>query len=617
MASRQAAVRFALRASHSRRSHWRSATRQPSAAIDSMKQAKVQPVFNEGGAVLPKCQIEATSCLLHTPVAGNFGSSQLRFALLPELYGGSKLSRTYSAADLPAHQEIGMPSLSPTMTQGNIAKWSKKEGDKVAAGDVLCEIETDKATLEMESMEEGYLAKILLDDGTKDIPVGKPIAIFVENEEDVAKFNNYQGSDAGPSTSSAVAKEETHPAYQEPEVQTGTTEAESLSVAHQKIGMPSLSPTMTQGNIAKWRKNEGDQVSAGDVLCEIETDKATLEMESMEDGYLAKILLGDGSKDVPVGKTIAIVVENKEDVSKFSSYKDSGSGPTEASTTPKEATSPPKKETPSQPASKKPEGGAVKADAQKLPGPSSSPSQTSDYTDIPVTQIRRVIAQRLLLSKQTIPHYYLTVDAKVDKLVVLRMELNSKLEGSSKSASEGQEKKKLSLNDFIIKAAALALRKVPQCNSSWTDNYIRQYNNVNISVAVQSEQGLFVPVIKDADKKGLSTIAEEVKLLAEKAKQNNLKPTDYEGGTFTVSNLGGPFNIHQFSAIVNPPQACILAVGTTEKRVLPSSQKNEYEAGTFISATLSCDHRVADGAIGAQWLAAFKGYIEDPSTLLL
>ncbi|XP_037445986.1 dihydrolipoyllysine-residue acetyltransferase component 3 of pyruvate dehydrogenase complex, mitochondrial-like [Triticum dicoccoides] len=223
--------------------------------------------------------------------------------------------------------------------------------------------------------------------------------------------------------------------------------------------------------------------------------------------------------------------------------------------------------------------------------------------------IKEVTANRLLASNQTIPHYYLTVDTRVDKLIKLRGELNPLQE-----ASGG---KKISINNLVIKAAALALRKVPECNSSWMNDFIRQYHNVNINVAVQTEHGLFVPVVRDADKKGLGTIGEEVKQLAQRARDNSLKPQDYEGGTFTVSNLGGPFGIKQFCAIINPPQSAILAIGSAEKRVIPGSADGQYEFGSYMSVTMSCDHRVIDGAIGAEFLKAFKGYIENPTTMLL
>ncbi|KAK1416902.1 hypothetical protein QVD17_26021 [Tagetes erecta] len=428
---------------------------------------------------------------------------------------------------------------------------------------------------------------------------------------------------------------------------------------HQELGMPSLSPTMTEGNIARWLKKEGDQVSPGEVLCEVETDKATVEMECMEEGYLAKIIHGDGAKEIKVGEVIAITVEDKDDIEKFKDYKPQTSDETPqaapASTPAKEevvekAPSPPepKAAKPStspqtdrvfaSPLARKlaeennvplssikgtgPDGSIVKADIEEYLASgkkelSAAPSKADakatvsaiNYTDIPNSQIRKVTASRLLMSKQTIPHYYLTVDTCVDKLTKLRAELNSLQE-----ASGG---KKISINDLVIKAAALALRKVPQCNSSWTNDYIRQFHEVHINVAVQTDNGLFVPVVRDADKKGLSAISEDVKDLAKKARENSLKPADYEGGTFTVSNLGGPFGIKQFCAIINPPQAGILAVGSAEKRVVPGSGAGEFTFASYMSVTLSCDHRVIDGAIGAEWLKAFKGYIENPETMLL
>lgn len=427
--------------------------------------------------------------------------------------------------------------------------------------------------------------------------------------------------------------------------------------SHQIIGMPSLSPTMSEGNVAKWKKKEGDKVSAGDVLCEIETDKAIVDMESMEDGYLAKIIHGDGAKEIKIGEVIAIMVEDEDDIAKFKDYTPSGQGAANEKASSKETTPappPPKEDTPSPVATPKteksaaspqsedrifaspiarkmaedhkvpissikgtgPNGRIVKADIEdylasisKATPPSAPPTKELEYTDIPVSQIRKVTASRLVLSKQTIPHYYLTVDTCVDKLTELRNQLNAVQEASSG--------KRISVNDFVIKAAALALRKVPQCNSSWTNEYIRQYHNINISVAVQTDKGLFVPVVKDADKKGLSAIGEDVKVLAQKAKENTLKPADYEGGTFTVSNLGGPFGIKQFCAIINPPQSAILAVGSAAKRVIPGALPDQFDVSSFMSVTLSCDHRVIDGAIGAEYLRAFKGYIEDPLTMLL
>lgn len=440
--------------------------------------------------------------------------------------------RFYSAnSELPTHQEIGMPSLSPTMTEGNIARWLKKEGDKISPGEVLCEVETDKATVEMECMEEGYLAKIIKGDGSQNIKVGEIIAITVEEEQDIGEFKNYQVSDS--STPSGEEKEQ----------------SKKTSPSSEKEPEPVKAPE--------------PKVS--------QSETTSLSEDRIFASPLARKLAEDS--DVPL-----------------SSLKGTG-----------------------------PDGRIVKADvedylaskAKAVPHAKadSGAVQSLSYSDIPNSQIRKVTASRLLLSKQTIPHYYLTVDTCVDKLIELRRELNSLQE-----ASGG---KRVSINDLVIKAAAMALQKVPQCNSSWMNDFIRQYHNVNINVAVQTDNGLFVPVIKDADKKGLSKIAEEVKNLAQKAKENTLKPEEYEGGTFTVSNLGGPFGIKQFCAIINPPQSCILAVGSAERRIIPGASPENFEFGSFMSVTLSCDHRVVDGAIGAEWLKAFKGYIENPASMLL
>ncbi|KAM3206194.1 hypothetical protein ACQJBY_061713 [Aegilops geniculata] len=429
-----------------------------------------------------------------------------------------------SGADLPPHEAIGMPSLSPTMTEGNIAKWVKKEGDKVSPGEVLCEVETDKATVEMECMEEGYLAKIVCGDGAKEIKVGEIIAITVEEEGDIEKFKDYKAS------SSAAAP------------------------AESKLQSEPVEP-----------KEEKKEVSKAPEPTATKTEESSQSGDRLFSSPVARKLAEDNN--VPL-----------------SSLKGTG-----------------------------PDGRILKADIEDYLSKGSKKEAAAapglGYVDLPNTQIRKVTANRLLQSKQTIPHYYLTVDSRVDKLIKLRSELNP-----MQDASGG---KKISINDLVIKAAALALRKVPACNSSWMNDFIRQYHNVNINVAVQTEHGLFVPVVRDADKKGLAAIADEVKQLASRAKDNSLKPEDYEGGTFTVSNLGGPFGIKQFCAIVNPPQSAILAIGSAEKRVIPGAAEGQYEIGSFMSATLSCDHRVIDGAMGAEWLKAFKGYLEDPTTMLL
>ncbi|KAF3515979.1 hypothetical protein DY000_02059625 [Brassica cretica] len=438
-----------------------------------------------------------------------------------------------SGSDLPPHQEIGMPSLSPTMTEAwtSILPLDQNLCDKVAPGEVLCEVETDKATVEMECMEEGFLAKIVKAEGSKEIQVGEVIAITVEDEEDIGKFKDYTPSSTADAT--PPKEEPAPPPPKEEKVEQASPPPEP------KTSKPSPPPS-------------GDRVFASPLARKLAEDN-NVPLSSIK---------GTG----PEGRIVKADIED---------YLASGG---------KEATAKQSKVTHS-----------------KVPA--------LDYVDIPHSQIRKVTASRLAFSKQTIPHYYLTVDACVDKLMGLRSQLNSFQE-----ASGG---KRISVNDLVVKAAALALRKVPQCNSSWTDDYIRQFKNVNINVAVQTENGLYVPVVKDADKKGLSTIGEEVRMLAQKAKENSLKPEDYEGGTFTVSNLGGPFGIKQFCAVVNTPQAAILAVGSAEKRVVPGNGPDEFNFASYMPVTLSCDHRVVDGAIGAEWLKAFKGYIENPESMLL
>jgi pyruvate dehydrogenase E2 component (dihydrolipoamide acetyltransferase) len=240
-----------------------------------------------------------------------------------------------------------------------------------------------------------------------------------------------------------------------------------------------------------------------------------------------------------------------------------------------------------------------------------TPAPGGLFTDIPNTQIRKVIAARLTESKQTVPHYYLSIECRMDKLLKVRQELNAKGEGAYK----------LSVNDFIIKAAALALQKKPTCNSAWFGDYIRRYHNVDINVAVSTDEGLFTPIVQDADKKGLATIANTVKDLANKAKEKKLQPHEFQGGTFTISNLG-MFGVKQFAAVINPPQSCILAVGGTEKKVVPNEDKETSAAQPYATAhvmtvTLSCDHRVVDGAVGAEWLKTFKELVEDPVKMLL
>ncbi|KAG0311156.1 pyruvate dehydrogenase complex dihydrolipoamide acetyltransferase component (E2) [Linnemannia gamsii] len=377
--------------------------------------------------------------------------------------------------------------------------------------------------------------------------------------------------------------------------------------SHLVINMPALSPTMTMGNIGTWQKKVGDAVAAGDVLVEIETDKAQMDFECQEEGYIAKILVESGTKEVNISQPIAIIVENKEDIEKFADFTvdTAAAAPAaEKKEAPKPVETPKAVETPKPEAAKK----TSPAPAPKAAAPAPAAPASAAYTDIPVTNMRKIIAQRLSESKQTVPHYYVTVECEMDKVLKLREVLNK--------ASE--DKYKLSVNDFIVKASALALKAVPEANSAWMNDSIRQYHSSDICVATSTPTGLITPIVANADMKGLSTISNQVKDLASRARANKLAPHEYQGGTFTISNMG-MFGIKHFTAIINPPQSCILAVGSTEKRVLPARAGDEGELRTasVMAVTLSSDHRTVDGAVAAQFLKAFKGYLEEPLKLLL
>ncbi|XP_046672330.1 dihydrolipoyllysine-residue acetyltransferase component of pyruvate dehydrogenase complex, mitochondrial [Homalodisca vitripennis] len=424
---------------------------------------------------------------------------------------------------------------------------------------------------------------------------------------------------------------------------------------HNKVLLPALSPTMEMGTIVSWAKKEGDKLNEGDLLAEIETDKATMGFETPEEGYLAKILVKAGTKDVPIGKLVCIIVENESDVEAFKDYKDDGSSapaaakpsptPAAPAPTPIPATPPPPTPTyappvvAAAPAStsrvyasplakkiaaekglslesiKSGSGlfGSIKvqdlgkATAEVVSSAAATLAKGAVYVDKQVSNIRAVIAKRLLQSKQTIPHYYLSVDINIDEVTRLRTKMNTMLE---------KQGVKLSFNDFVIKAVALASKKVPEANSYWMDSVIREFHSVDVSVAVSTDKGLITPIVFDADKKGLVEISSDVKRLAAKAREGKLTPQEFQGGTISVSNLG-MFGVKNFSAIINPPQACILAVGSVQKRIIPDKTSPTGKAADFMAVTLSCDHRVVDGAVGAQWLAAFRSLLEQPETMLL
>lgn len=408
-----------------------------------------------------------------------------------------------------------------------------------------------------------------------------------------------------------------------------------------EILMPALSPTMTEGNLAKWLKKEGDTVSPGDVIAEIETDKATMEVEAVDAGVIGKILVAEGTEGVAVNKLIALLLEEGEDASALADYKAENQA-----TAPKEEEAPVKETAVSvttaaststgervfaSPLAKRiaanegvdlstlagtgPHGRIIKADV--LEAKTSTPAKktvsasvgrdATEYTKIPNNQMRKVIAKRLTESKQNVPHFYLTVECELDKLLALRSEMNH-------ATDKDHPAYKLSVNDFVIKAVAMALQAVPAANASWTDEAILQYNNVDVSVAVAIDGGLITPIVKNANQKNLSVISNEMKDLIVRAKAGKLAPAEFQGGGFSISNLG-MYGVKSFNAIINPPQGCILAVGAgTERAVV---KKGTLVPATVMDVTLSCDHRVVDGAVGAEFLAAFKRFVEHPVTMLV
>jgi pyruvate dehydrogenase E2 component (dihydrolipoamide acetyltransferase) len=420
-----------------------------------------------------------------------------------------------------------------------------------------------------------------------------------------------------------------------------------------EVLMPALSPTMTEGTLAKWVKKEGDAVASGDVIAEIETDKATMEVEAVDEGVMGKILINEGTEGVAVNTLIALLLAEGEDKSAVANYAASGAAPAAKAQTPADPTA--KTDAPvatvastasgerifASPLAKRiagqegvdiskvtgtgPHGRIIKADIQDaLKNGVSKAAMTSnvahvsvgrnpqEYTEIPNSGMRKTIAKRLTESKQNVPHFYLSVDCQLDNLLAARKSINDAAEAGL--ARDEKPAYKLSVNDMIIKAVAMGLRDVPAANASWTDSAIQQYNNVDISVAVALDGGLITPIVKNADQKGLAQISNEAKDLIARARSGKLQPSEYQGGGFSISNLG-MYGIKNFNAIINPPQGCILAVGAGEERVV--SKNGQFATATVMTVTLSCDHRVVDGAVGAEFLAAFKRYIETPVMMLV
>jgi len=423
------------------------------------------------------------------------------------------------------------------MTAGGIGAWNKKVGDEIQPGDVLVEIETDKAQMDFECQEEGFLAKVLVDTGAKDVPVGQPIAIFVEEESDIAAFESFTVADVAGGTAPAPAKEE--PVKEENKTESAAPAAASTE---------SRSATTP---------SHGGRVLASP---------------------LARLLAEERGLDISLVKgTGPAGIISKGDVEGYKAP--AAAAPAAAASGPAQI-----------PTAYAPQGAAGAA-----------------YTDIPTTSMRKIIASRLSESKQQVPHYYVTVEINMDKTNKLREVLNKSAEG----------KYKLSVNDFVIKASALALKAVPEVNAAWQGDFIRQYNSADICVAVATPSGLITPIVTSAEAKGLSTISSQVKDLATRARDGKLSPAEYQGGSFTISNLG-MFGVSNFTAIINPPQSCILAVGGAQQKVVADeTTESGFAVRNVMEVTLSADHRVVDGAVGATWLQSFKGFMENPLKMML
>ncbi|HEY6062249.1 MAG TPA: pyruvate dehydrogenase complex dihydrolipoamide acetyltransferase, partial [Chitinophagaceae bacterium] len=558
---------------------------------------------------------------------------------------------------------ILMPRLSDTMTEGVIAAWHKNVGDTVKKGDLLAEIETDKATMELESYKDGTLLHIGIDKGGK-LQVDDLLAIVGKPGEDISSLlkpgsgTSTKKEEPKKEKTEAVTKDQPQKAGdKQPETKdqllTGKPDISKMPASSadrdEVVLMPRLSDTMEEGVIASWNKKVGDTVKKGDVLAEIETDKATMELESYKNGTLLYIGAQKGEK-IPVNALLCIIGEKgKVDVDAIVAAVKSGAGSqgsvveTTKPIVPLSATS---SQQPATAVATTSENGRVKASplAKKIAkekgvdlkllhgsgdggriikadidsykesevGSQESGVKTADipqfvpgeegYTDIPNSQIRNIIAKRLGESKFSAPHFYLTMEINMDNAISARTQLNE------------VSPVKISFNDLVLKAAALALRQHPAVNASWMGDKIRRYRHIHIGIAVAIEDGLIVPVIRFADQKSLPQIAAESKELSGKARNKKLQPNEFAGNTFTISNLG-MMDIDEFTAIINPPDSCIMAVGRIREVVVRKA--DGFGVSNIMKITMSCDHRSVDGATGAAFLQTFKKYLESPVMMLL
>ncbi len=562
---------------------------------------------------------------------------------------------------------INMPRLSDTMEEGTIATWLKKVGDTVKEGDILAEIETDKATMEFESFYEGTLLHIGIKEG-ETAPVDALLAIIGEKDEDISDLIDGKTSDTKSKDEDSkkeekssekkedktAAKEEKEDDSKSDSEEKSSSDSAELPEGVEVITMPRLSDTMTEGTVATWLKKEGDKVEEGDILAEIETDKATMEFESFYSGTLLKIGIAEGesaSVDAllaiigPKGTDVSGIAENfkkgkksSESEEKASEDKSSKEDKKEEKKTPekeetKKESSTEKKSESSQtsnegrifvsPLAKKlaeekginlrqvrgsgENGRIVKSDIENYQpaaggGQAYVPVGTESFEEVKNSQMRKTIAKRLAESKFTAPEYYLTVELDMDHAIAAREAINA------------DPDVKISFNDMIIKACAMALRKHPQVNSQWTPEVTKIAKHIHIGVAVAVDEGLLVPVLKFADQMTFSQIGAQVRELAGKARNKKITPQEMEGSTFTVSNLG-MFGITEFTSIINQPNSAILSVGTIVQK--PVVKNGQIAVGNTMTVTLACDHRTVDGATGAKFLQTLRQYIENPVTMFV
>lgn len=537
---------------------------------------------------------------------------------------------------------INMPRLSDTMEEGTVAQWLVKVGDKVSEGDILAEIETDKATMEFESFYEGVLLHIGIEEG-ETAPVDSLLAIIGEEGEDISDLLDGKTEEVK-EESEEKEEEKTEDTKEEAvtEEKTDFTIPEGVEV----ITMPRLSDTMEEGTVAQWLKQEGDSVEEGDILAEIETDKATMEFESFYSGTLLKIGIQEG-ETAEVDKLLAILGPEGTDVSEVLANYDKSKNATPTKAEPKKEAPKKKEEKPKETKTAKPTAKAapkkaVSSDkrvfvsplAKKLaeerninlkfvqpsgdnnriimrdienyqPGAAAGgfvPVGEETWEETKNSQMRKTIARRLAESKYTAPHYYLTVELDMDNAISARTAINESSEN------------RISFNDMVIKACAMALRLHPQVNTQWKDDVTITAKHIHIGVAVAVDEGLVVPVLPFADQMSFAQIGSEVRELAGKARDKKLTPQEMEGSTFTVSNLG-MFGIKEFTSIINQPNSAILSVGAIEQK--PVVKDGEIRVGNRMAVTLACDHRTVDGATGAKFLQTLRTYIENPITMFV